>query len=84
MKSNLKWADGSIVKREVDLRLMLLLGPKTIDDLYPRKEKGPEVIRLVAQNGSERRVSKFSELKNTLKGQVLFIVTITLISAAVV
>ncbi|CAG9536577.1 unnamed protein product [Cercopithifilaria johnstoni] len=39
VKSKLKWADGSAVKCEVDLCIMLLLGPKTIDDLYLKKEK---------------------------------------------
>ncbi|MCP9258846.1 putative glutamine--tRNA ligase [Dirofilaria immitis] len=40
VKLKLKWADGLAVKREVDLCIMLMLGPKTVDDLYPKKEKG--------------------------------------------
>ncbi|VDN02477.1 unnamed protein product [Thelazia callipaeda] len=39
VKSKLKWADGSAIKQEVDLSLMLLLGPKTVDELSLKKGK---------------------------------------------
>ncbi|KHN72416.1 putative glutamine--tRNA ligase [Toxocara canis] len=39
VKSALRWADGALVKREVDLRIMLLLGPKTEEDLISAQMK---------------------------------------------
>lgn len=33
------WADGAAIKREVDLRIMLLLGPKTEADWASPKKK---------------------------------------------
>ncbi|ETN81795.1 glutamine--tRNA ligase family protein [Necator americanus] len=38
IRSSLPWADGAYVKKEVDLRILELLGPKTIDDLIPKKK----------------------------------------------
>ncbi|CAI4226497.1 unnamed protein product [Auanema sp. JU1783] len=35
----LPWADGAYVKKEVDLRLMELLGAKTEEDLMPKKKE---------------------------------------------
>ncbi|CAP32512.1 Protein CBR-QARS-1 [Caenorhabditis briggsae] len=46
LRSSLPWADGAIVKKEVDLRFLELLGPKTAEDLAPKKkEKKPEVVK---------------------------------------
>ncbi|VDP40604.1 unnamed protein product [Heligmosomoides polygyrus] len=39
-RSLLPWADGAYVKKEVDLRVLELLGPKTIDDVAPKKKVG--------------------------------------------
>lgn len=33
------WADGALVKQEIDLRILLLLGPKTENDLNKKKTK---------------------------------------------
>ncbi|PIO73464.1 hypothetical protein TELCIR_04563 [Teladorsagia circumcincta] len=38
IRSLLPWADGGYVKKEVDLRILELLGPKTIDEILPRKK----------------------------------------------
>ncbi|VDK51264.1 unnamed protein product, partial [Cylicostephanus goldi] len=38
VRSQLPWADGSYVKKEVDLRILELLGPRTVDDLVPKKK----------------------------------------------
>ncbi|VDO42522.1 unnamed protein product [Haemonchus placei] len=38
IRSMLPWADGGYVKKEVDLRILELLGPKTIDELIPKKK----------------------------------------------
>ncbi|KIH48060.1 hypothetical protein ANCDUO_21874, partial [Ancylostoma duodenale] len=38
IRSLIPWADGSYVKKEVDLRILELLGPKTVDDLAPKKK----------------------------------------------
>lgn len=43
LRALLPWADGAVTKREVDLRFLELLGPKTAEDLAPKKkEKKPE------------------------------------------
>lgn len=45
VRSALKWADGKVVKNEVDLQVLQLLGPKTEADLEkvkPQKAKGSE------------------------------------------
>lgn len=38
-QTNLKWADGDNVKREVDLQLLVLLGPRTEEELAPKSKK---------------------------------------------
>ena len=35
VRNNLKWADGKVVKSEVELQVLSLLGPKTEEDLAP-------------------------------------------------
>lgn len=37
LKKQLPWADHKYVKKEVDLRFLELLGPKTAEDLAPKK-----------------------------------------------
>uniref|UniRef100_A0A915Q616 Probable glutamine--tRNA ligase n=1 Tax=Setaria digitata TaxID=48799 RepID=A0A915Q616_9BILA len=59
VKSKLKWADGFTIKREVDLCIMLILGPKTIDDLYPKKEKeSKKKLEKTTEDGWDRNISK--------------------------
>ncbi|EJD73912.1 CBR-ERS-1 protein [Loa loa] len=68
VKSKLKWADGSAVKREVDLCIMLLLGPKTVDDLYPKKEKASKnKSEQNALSVSDPIMSKNAEANNAQK-----------------
>ncbi|WKY06374.1 hypothetical protein Q1695_006514 [Nippostrongylus brasiliensis] len=38
VRSVLPWADGAYAKKEVDLRILEILGPKTIDELAPKKK----------------------------------------------
>ena len=38
LRTSLKWADGKLVKSEVDAQIATLLGPKTEADLNPAKE----------------------------------------------
>uniref|UniRef100_A0A8R1DXH1 Probable glutamine--tRNA ligase n=1 Tax=Caenorhabditis japonica TaxID=281687 RepID=A0A8R1DXH1_CAEJA len=42
LRGSLPWADGAVTKREVDLRLLELLGPKTAEDLAPKKKEKKE------------------------------------------
>ncbi|VDK74853.1 unnamed protein product [Litomosoides sigmodontis] len=77
VKSKLKWADGSAVKREVDLCIMLLLGPKTVDDLYPKKGKAstnkPEHVdighsnSIVSENAGLNSTKKEEETIETIE-----------------
>ncbi|KAK6048366.1 glutamine--tRNA ligase, non-specific RNA binding region part 2, partial [Cooperia oncophora] len=57
IRSLLPWADGGYVKREVDLRILELLGPKTIDELMPKKkikkEEKPQEKKVAAKKESK-------------------------------
>ncbi|CAB3409764.1 unnamed protein product [Caenorhabditis bovis] len=39
VRSRLPWGDGAYIKKEVDLRILEILGPKTADDLAPKKKE---------------------------------------------
>ncbi|RCN52115.1 tRNA ligase class I, catalytic domain protein [Ancylostoma caninum] len=57
VRSLLPWADGSYVKKEVDLRILELLGPKTVEDLAPKKkikkEEKPQEKKPAAKRSPE-------------------------------
>ncbi|EYC10419.1 hypothetical protein Y032_0055g2548 [Ancylostoma ceylanicum] len=61
VRSLLPWADGSYVKKEVDLRILELIGPKTVDDLAPKKkikkEEKPQEKKQAAKKSPEAGVS---------------------------
>uniref|UniRef100_A0A0N5APU4 Probable glutamine--tRNA ligase n=1 Tax=Syphacia muris TaxID=451379 RepID=A0A0N5APU4_9BILA len=57
VKSALMWADGAAVKREVDLRIMLLLGPKTEEDYNMPKKKA-------AQKAEKQKAKKEEKSEN--------------------
>lgn len=44
MKQKLKWADGKIVKNELDLQILNLLGPKTAEDMDKKSTPKPKVV----------------------------------------
>lgn len=35
VRNNLKWGDGKVIKSEIELQVLSLLGPKTEADLAP-------------------------------------------------
>lgn len=35
VRNSLKWADGKVVKSEIEIQVLSLLGPKTEEDLAP-------------------------------------------------
>ena len=37
VRNNLKWADGKVIKSEIEIQVLSLLGPKTEEDLAPPK-----------------------------------------------
>lgn len=37
VKQFMKWADGALVKNEVDAQILELLGPKTVEELEGKK-----------------------------------------------
>ena len=45
VRNALKWADGGLIKKEVDLQILTLLGPKTETDLAPQ----PKVEKPIKQ-----------------------------------
>lgn len=60
------------MKREVDLCIMLLLGPKTIDDLYPKKGKAfKNKPKQAAVDHSDPIMSENIELNHMQKGKLL-------------
>uniref|UniRef100_A0A914ZL78 Probable glutamine--tRNA ligase n=1 Tax=Parascaris univalens TaxID=6257 RepID=A0A914ZL78_PARUN len=62
VKTTLVWADGASVKKEVDLRVMLLLGPKTEEDLLNAKMKPKKTPKEPStQNSTSDRSSKKSK-----------------------
>lgn len=63
-QTNLRWADGGNVKREVDLQLIVLLGPKTEEELAPVKKKTEskkEKPKPATNNGTNGVESKTKE-----------------------
>jgi hypothetical protein len=60
MKQSLPWADGSLVKKELDLRVLELLGPKTADELTGQsgKKKAPPTTNGPAKVVSDKKQSK--------------------------
>ncbi|XP_003217895.3 glutamine--tRNA ligase [Anolis carolinensis] len=76
-RSKLKWADGKIIKNEVDLQVLHLLGPKTEADLE-KKTKAPKVRAAepdkkgkmaVMENGDVYQETK--SLMEQLRGEAL-------------
>ncbi|MBN3301680.1 SYQ ligase, partial [Amia calva] len=64
-RSTLKWADGKIIKNEVDMQVLHLLGPKTEADLE-KKAKTPRAK--APENNNNKRKTK--EEDETLNGEV--------------
>ena len=52
--NNLKWGDGKVIKSEIELQILSLLGPKTEADLAPppkvEKVAKPKVAKPVSSN----------------------------------
>ncbi|XP_058027217.1 glutamine--tRNA ligase [Ahaetulla prasina] len=75
-RSKLKWADGKIIKNEVDLQVLNLLGPKTEADLE-KKSKTPKARNVepeqgksvVVENGEPHQETK--SLLEQLRGEAL-------------
>ncbi|XP_053234395.1 glutamine--tRNA ligase [Podarcis raffonei] len=76
-RSKLKWADGKIIKNEVDLQVLHLLGPKTEADLE-KKSKAPKARATepdkkgkaaVVENGDACQETK--SLMEQLRGEAL-------------
>lgn len=44
VRKRLKWADGKVIKAEVEIQVLSLLGPKTEADMapLPKAEKAPK------------------------------------------
>uniref|UniRef100_A0A8D0D9N6 Glutamine--tRNA ligase n=1 Tax=Sander lucioperca TaxID=283035 RepID=A0A8D0D9N6_SANLU len=67
-RSALKWADGKVVKNEVDMQVLHLLGPKTEADL----EKKPKVTHGTLFKGiSEAMTGEGKSLMEQLRGEAL-------------
>uniref|UniRef100_A0AC35UI35 Glutamine--tRNA ligase n=1 Tax=Rhabditophanes sp. KR3021 TaxID=114890 RepID=A0AC35UI35_9BILA len=58
IKASLKFADASDIKTHMDIKILSLLGPKTEDDLLPKK------VKKVAAPKATEKVAKKVEQKN--------------------
>lgn len=58
VNTKLKWADGKMVKSEVDLQILDLLGPKTEEDLLPVSKKSAKSAKptSISKNREEKKV----------------------------
>ncbi|XP_072329220.1 glutamine--tRNA ligase isoform X1 [Scyliorhinus torazame] len=77
VRNKLKWADGKIIRNEVDLQVLNLLGPKTEDDLEKKtktpKQKAPRVTtesKDKSANNGELKVESAS-LMDQLRGEAI-------------
>ncbi|XP_061535161.1 glutamine--tRNA ligase isoform X2 [Phycodurus eques] len=78
VRSALKWADGKVLKNEVDMQVLHLLGPKTEADLEkkskPQKNKAENEVKMkkeeVVLNGEATAVEGKSLLEQ-LRGEAL-------------
>ena len=54
VRNSLKWGDGKVIKSEIELQVLSLLGPKTEADLAPppkvEKVAKPKVAKPVSSN----------------------------------
>lgn len=59
VRNALKWADGKVIKSEVELQLLSLLGPKTEADLAPppKAEKAPKQPKPAKAPAAEKEKS---------------------------
>uniref|UniRef100_A0A7N8XW69 Probable glutamine--tRNA ligase n=1 Tax=Mastacembelus armatus TaxID=205130 RepID=A0A7N8XW69_9TELE len=65
-RSALKWADGKVIKNEVDMQVLHLLGPKTEADL----EKKPKVMQFIIFKGIPM-TGEGKSLMEQLRGEAL-------------
>ena len=63
IRNSLKWADGKVVKSEIDIQLLSLLGPKTEADLAPpaKVEKASKPAAAAAAKDKVANKSKEAE-----------------------
>ncbi|KAF7695069.1 glutamine--tRNA ligase [Silurus meridionalis] len=59
VRAGLKWADGKILKNEVDMQVLHLLGPKTAADL----EKKPKAAKAKPAEKEEEKVEAVNDVK---------------------
>ncbi|KAK6020951.1 glutamine--tRNA ligase, non-specific RNA binding region part 2, partial [Ostertagia ostertagi] len=70
IRSLLPWADGGYVKKEVDLRILELLGPKTIDEILPRKKAKKEDKPLEKKVAGKKGVALEKEVTTEQNGLI--------------
>ncbi|KAK0428027.1 hypothetical protein QR680_010554 [Steinernema hermaphroditum] len=65
VKNKLKWADGAKLKQEMDTRIFELLGPKTEEELNPKKKKA---VKPAAKPKDEPKKSNDAENEAAVDG----------------
>ena len=67
LRTSMKWADGKLVKAELDGQILSLLGPKTEQDLNPPKEpakekKKDDKPKEAKKESTEEKIQSFMEM----------------------
>ena len=59
VRKGLKWADGKVIKSEIEIQVLSLLGPKTEADLAPPpKAEKVKTNKPVAAAGQSKEIGK--------------------------
>jgi glutaminyl-tRNA synthetase len=66
LRTNLKWADGKLVKSELDDQILSLLGPKNEQDLNPPKDK-KEAVVVKSNESKEKKIDKTENIESFME-----------------
>lgn len=67
VRNRLKWADGKVVKNEVDLQILNLLGPKTEDDMMSGMKKDKNAAKSKKPPAENKVPTKVAEKNEPVK-----------------
>lgn len=64
------WADQALVKNEIDLKMLILLGPKTKDDLRPKTKNKNGLENIKTKDKRSKNFDKFGMFGETQQNQI--------------
>jgi glutaminyl-tRNA synthetase len=71
--TKLRWADGANVKREVDIQMIALLGPKTEAELAPPSKKKAQPVKTTPSENEKNSLSEEKNEADVRKAQTFFL-----------